>query len=203
MSPKGILCVLALVTILPLVLSYDFFITEGIRNYKFRYSAENVYKFNVTEIDGKISSMNQYKNKTLIILNLPFSLEARRIYVLGLLFLKHYNKGLRIIGFPTDELTPGSHADDKYNSPVFMRNYIRENQIKFQVYHKTLVNGPLAHPLWSYMKATFSLFDNCITNNYTMFIVDKRGIPVQRLPEDERPFFEEIEDAVVPYLYFQ
>jgi hypothetical protein len=26
-----------------------------------------------------------------------------------------------------------------------------------------------------------------------MFIVDKRGIPVQRLPEDERPFFEVIQ----------
>lgn len=59
---------------------------------------------------------------------------------------------------------------------------MRKQKVQFDVYEKTLVNGDDAHPLWKYLKSKQGggLGVDFIKWNFTKFLVNKQGIPVNR-----------------------
>lgn len=95
------------------------------------------------------------------------------------------SKGLRILAFPCNQFgkqEPGTNeeikkfATEKYN-------------VKFDLFTKINVNGSDADPLWNYLKhKQGGTLGNFIKWNFTKFLVDKQGIPVQRYGPNKSPF---------------
>jgi len=92
--------------------------------------------------------------------------------------------GLRIIGFPCNQFggqEPGTEAE--------IKDFVKQFNVTFDLSSKVKVNGSDAHPLWKYLKAQKggSMID-AIKWNFTKFLVDKDGQPVERFGPPTDPF---------------
>lgn len=90
--------------------------------------------------------------------------------------LRFLISGLRILAFPCDQFNhqePGNAEE--------IQCFARDRKVKFDLFDKINVNGDDAAPLWKYLKKEQGgmLFDG-IKWNFTKFIVDKNGKPVER-----------------------
>ena len=94
-----------------------------------------------------------------------------------LLLLQHSEAdGLRILAFPCNQFgnqEPGTNDEIK----AFVEKY----GVRFDIFDKIDVNGKTAHPLYDYLKdRQGSVMGKFIKWNFTKFVIDKRGIPVDR-----------------------
>lgn len=84
--------------------------------------------------------------------------------------------GLRILAFPCDQFAnqePGDNAQIECS--------VRERKVEFDLFEKVNVNGKEAHPVWQFMKKKQGGFLlDLIKWNFTKFIIDKEGKPVER-----------------------
>lgn len=104
------------------------------------------------------------------------------------------SKGLKILGFPCNQFgsqEPGTDAEVK----AFAATY----NVKFDMFSKIDVNGDNAHPLWKYLKMKQGgLLIDAIKWNFTKFIVDKNGQPVERIATTTDPI--DMEKDLLKYM---
>ncbi|CRK89959.1 CLUMA_CG003687, isoform A [Clunio marinus] len=91
--------------------------------------------------------------------------------------------GLRILAFPCNQFgyqEPGNAEE--------IQCFARDRKVQFDLFEKIDVNGKTAHPLWQFLKKEQggTLFD-AIKWNFTKFIVDKNGKPVERHSPNTSP----------------
>ena len=101
--------------------------------------------------------------------------------MLFILFI-HFS-GLRILAFPCNQFAyqePGNAEE--------IQCFVKDHKVKFDLFEKIDVNGKSAHPLYHYLKKEQggTLFD-AIKWNFTKFIVDKNGKPVERHAANTSP----------------
>lgn len=89
---------------------------------------------------------------------------------------KLYFKGLRILAFPCNQFAGQEPGDAEQ-----IQCFLKDNKVNFDLFEKINVNGNSAHPLWAFLKNKQggTLID-AIKWNFTKFIVDKKGVPVER-----------------------
>lgn len=83
---------------------------------------------------------------------------------------KDADPGLRILGFPCNQFKqePGCATD--------IKEFIKKNNVEWDVFDKILVNGNNAHPLFVWLKAKQPGFlMNAIKWNFTKFLVNSEG----------------------------
>lgn len=84
--------------------------------------------------------------------------------------------GLRILAFPCDQFANQEPGDSEE-----IQCFVRDRKVEFDLFEKVNVNGKEAHPLWQFMKKKQGGFLlDLIKWNFTKFIVDKNGNPVER-----------------------
>ncbi|KAJ8716530.1 hypothetical protein PYW07_003157 [Mythimna separata] len=85
-------------------------------------------------------------------------------------------KGLRILAFPCNQF-----AGQEPGNPEEIVCSLSERRVKFDLFEKINVNGKNASPLWKFLKhkqgGTLGSF---VKWNFTKFIIDKDGVPVER-----------------------
>lgn len=142
---------------------------------------KTVYDFSAVDIDGnKVDLGERYRGHVLIIVNVASKCgytdghysELNQLY-------EEYGetKGLRILAFPSNQF-----ANQEPQSNEQIKKFAREKKgAKFDLFSKIYVNGDETHPLWKFLKEKQggTLFD-AIKWNFTKFIVDKNGNPVER-----------------------
>lgn len=142
---------------------------------------KTVYDFSAVDIDGnKVELGERYRGHVLIIVNVASKCgytdghysELNQLY-------EEYgeSKGLRILAFPSNQF-----ANQEPQSNEQIKKFAREKKgAKFDLFSKIYVNGDETHPLWKFLKEKQggTLFD-AIKWNFTKFIVDKNGNPVER-----------------------
>lgn len=154
---------------------------------------QSVHDFTVKDIYGKPVRLNKYKGKVLIIVNVASQcgLTETNYKELNLLNEKYYDRGLRILAFPCNQFNsqePGSAEE--------ILNFIKEKKVTFDLFEKIEVNGENANPLWKFLKNKVSgTLGDFIKWNFSKFIVDKNGIPVERFgptvnPLDLEPYLQ-------------
>ena len=89
---------------------------------------------------------------------------------------------MAILAFPCNQFgsqEPGSNSEIKQFAASF--------GVQFDMFEKINVNGPDAHPLWTFLKdKQGGLLGNNIKWNFTKFVIDRNGQPVARLgPMDD------------------
>lgn len=93
------------------------------------------------------------------------------------------SKGLRILAFPCNQFggqEPGTNAEIKEFASKF--------NVQFDMFSKIDVNGSTADPLWKYLKQQqHGFLTDAIKWNFTKFIIDKNGKPVERYAPQKDP----------------
>ena len=138
-----------------------------------------IYGIDVTSIDGETFSLERYRGQPLLIVNVASRCGMTPQYAgLETIYRKFKDRGLVVLGFPCNQFgaqEPGS-ADD-------ISAFCRENyDVTFPMFDKIDVNGPHAHPLFTFLKSRKKglLGTAAIKWNFTKFLVDTKGDVVAR-----------------------
>lgn len=175
----------------------------------------NVYSYSARNIRGKEISLEQYKDKVLLIANTASKCGFTPQYSdLQKLYDKYKEQGFMILGFPSNQFGEEPGTNDEVD--VFCQlNY----GVSFPLFEKIDVKGKNKHPLFSYLtgQAGFagfdqdhaggrllhkmleerdpaSLTDDEVKWNFTKFLIDRHGNVVQRFESPVDPL--DIEPAV-------
>jgi len=158
----------------------------------------NIYEFNVTTIDGQQQTLNEFRGRVLLIVNVASKCGFTSQYAgLENLYRQYRDKGLTILGFPCDQFghqEPGAEEEiKKFCSLTY--------NVSFPMFAKIEVNGVNAHPLYKFLKSAKKglLGSERIKWNFTKFLVDADGIVVRRFAPITKP--RRLEKAIAALLH--
>lgn len=156
-------------------------------------SDKTIYGFKMIDIQGKEKSLSDYKGKVVLIVNVASKCGLTKQYAaLEDLYKKYKDKGLVILGFPCNQFMgqePGTEAEIAEFCSV---NY----GVSFPLFSKLEVNGDNAHPLYKQLKSQLpgTSAKPDIEWNFAKFLVNKKGVPVQRFVPRFKP--EDLGEAI-------
>lgn len=156
------------------------------QNFAEANTQDNFYSYKATTLDEKEVSMDTYKGKVLLVVNVASKCGFTPQYKgLEALWDKYKDKGLVILGFPCNQFggqEPGSGEEIKKFCEL---NY----GVSFPLFKKIEVNGKNTHPLYRYLKKAQkgALGTEAIKWNFTKFLIDRSGKPVRRFASTKKP----------------
>jgi glutathione peroxidase len=153
-----------------------------------------VYDFSAKTIDGKEQKLDQYRGKTLLIVNVASRCGYTPQYEgLQSLYEHLHDKGVEVLGFPCDQFGHQEPGTEEQIQEFCSTTY----DVTFPMFSKIEVNGEGAHPLYKFLKQGPGGSDP-IAWNFTKFLVDKNGNTVKRYVSKDTP--EAIEKELPKYL---
>lgn len=146
---------------------------------------DDFYSFTAKTLQGKEILMSDYKGKVVIVVNTASKCGLTPQYEgLEKLYQKYRDNGLVILGFPCNQFGNQEPGDEKSIEEGCLINY----GVSFPMFSKIDVNGPDAHPIFSFLKKRLGGFlGSKIKWNFTKFVVDKNGKPVKRFAPITNP----------------
>lgn len=146
----------------------------------------SIYDFNVVDIDGKEISMNQYKNKVLLIVNVASECGFTPQYEgLEKLYQTYKEEDFMILGFPSNQFGKQEPASNEKIKFFCQGTY----DVHFDMFSKIDVNGKNTAPLYKYLKKEQGgfLWIDSIKWNFTKFLVDSKGNIIKRYAPSTKP----------------
>lgn len=138
----------------------------------------NVYDFSLVDQDGKVVSLSDFKGKVLLIVNLASqSMYNTQIAALNDLQKTYGRRGLQVIGIPSSDF-----GNEELKDPVAMRKYYSDTaHADFPVFASAKLTGINAIPLYQFLTdPKQSVPGGPINWNYTKFLIDRTGKPIER-----------------------
>lgn len=138
-----------------------------------------LYEIPLTRIDGSQTTLAEYRNKVLLIVNTASQCGFTPQYAgLEALYRQYKDQGLVVLGFPCNQFgaqEPASEAEIKSFCDL-------RYGVSFPIFAKVEVNGQNTHPLFALLKknAPGVLGTEGIKWNFTKFLVDSSGSAVAR-----------------------
>lgn len=146
----------------------------------------SIYEFSAYLNSGEEVKLESYKGKVLLIVNTASACGFTPQYAgLEELYKKYKDSNFEILAFPCNQFG----AQEK-GSDVDIKAFCDLNfNISFPLFAKIDVNGNDAHPLYKYLtKEQKGLLGSAkIKWNFTKFLVDKEGNPVDRFAPTTKP----------------
>jgi glutathione peroxidase len=144
-----------------------------------------LYDFSMNNLQGQPIDFAEFKGKVLLIVNTASQCGFTPQYEgLQALHEKYKDQGLVVMACPCNQFgkqEPGDAAAIKNDCLV---NY----GVDFLVTEKIEVNGEGSHPLFQFLRDEQSgMLGNKIKWNFTKFLVDKNGQPVERFASTTKP----------------
>lgn len=151
-----------------------------------------IYNIEVTLENGEIYTLDQYKGKTMLIVNTATKCGlAIQFEALQELYDKFKDHDFVLLGFPSNQFK--QEVDSADEAAVACRS---EYGVTFPMHEIVAVNGDEAHPLFKLLtEETKGVFGKAIKWNFTKFLVDKRGNIITRFAPTTTPlsFQDEIQ----------
>ena len=154
---------------------------------------ETIYNFSVKDIDLNDVSLEKYKNKVLLIVNVASYCGLTYQYKsLEDIYKKYKDKGFEILGFPCNQFAlqePGSNEE--------IKNFCDTSYgVTFNIMNKINVNGSKADPFYNFLKEQKPGIADTpqIKWNFTKFLINRDGMVVKRFGPKVEP--KEIESSI-------
>jgi len=158
---------------------------------------ETIYDFKAQSLNGKEINFDEFKGKTMIIVNTASKCGLTPQYEgLEALYQKYKNQDLVILGFPCNQFGNQEKGSSDEINEFCQLNY----GVSFPMFEKIEVNGNNAHPLYKYLKAELpgGIFGRKIKWNFTKFVIDKTGKPIKRFSPTTKPMkMEKLIDEII------
>lgn len=145
-----------------------------------------IYSFGVKTIDGKETTLADYKGKAMLIVNVASKCGFTPQYTgLEALYKKYKHQGLVVLGFPCNQFGAQEPGDENEIKNFCSLTY----EVSFPMFSKIDVNGKDTHPLYSYLKSEEKgiLGTEGIKWNFTKFLVDRNGTVMKRFAPTVKP----------------
>jgi glutathione peroxidase len=149
-------------------------------------AASSVYSFSATLLDGTECDFSSFAGKVLLIVNTASRCGFTPQYAgLEALYKKYRDRGLVVVGFPCNQFGAQEPGTATEISEFCQMNY----GVSFPIFSRIEVNGAGAHPLYKYLTSEVRGFlgTEAIKWNFTKFLVDRSGHPVQRFAPKTAP----------------
>jgi glutathione peroxidase len=144
------------------------------------------YDIDVVTIDGKSEKMDEYRGKTLLIVNVAshcgFTPQYRGLQAL---YDKFKHRGFVVLGFPCNQFGHQEPGAEPEIAQFCSTNF----GVTFPMFAKIDVNGVNAHPLYRHLKSEKPgvLGIEAIKWNFTKFLVGPDGAVVRRYAPSDKP----------------
>ncbi|XP_050082933.1 uncharacterized protein LOC126569708 isoform X3 [Anopheles aquasalis] len=150
-------------------------------------NAKSVYDFTVKDSHGADVSLEKYRGKVLLIVNIASKcgLTKGNYAELTELAEKYADKEFKILSFPCDQF--GGQMPEKDGEEMVC--HLRSAKANVgDVFAKIKVNGDEADPLYKYLKhKQGGILGDSIKWNFSKFLVNKDGQPVDRYAPTTSP----------------
>jgi glutathione peroxidase len=145
-----------------------------------------LYSIECTDINGQPVSMDQFKDKVLLIVNTASRCGFTPQYEgLEALYNKYKEQGFEILAFPCNQFAGQEPEDEAAIKDFCSLNF----NTSFPLFAKIEVNGDNTHPLFKFLKqqAPGILGSQSIKWNFTKFLVNRNGEVVKRFAPKDKP----------------
>ena len=158
---------------------------------------ESFYDFKAKDIRGNEVSMNDFKDKVVLIVNVASACYFTPQYKgMEKLYKSFKAMGFEVLGFPCNQF-----AEEEKGTNEEILNFCTSHfDVSFPMFEKIEVNGANAHPLFKFLKKTVKGFlgSESIKWNFSKFLVDQSGEVVKRYGSLDAP--ESIEADITKLL---
>ncbi len=159
----------------------------------------SVYEFSMKDIDGNDVSLDTYRGKVVMIVNVASKCGYTSQYEgLEAIYDRFKDRGFVVLGFPANNFLgqePGTEED--------IKEFCRLTYgVSFPMFSKISVTGADQHPLFTLLtsKQSNPEFGGDITWNFNKFLLDRSGKIVARFATKEVPDSEAITSEIEKYL---
>jgi glutathione peroxidase len=159
----------------------------------FVQAAETIYSLPLKDIDGKSTSLDAYKGKVLLIVNVASKCGYTPQYTgLEALQQKYGDKGFVVLGFPCNQF----RAQEPGTAEEIKQFCSSKYHVTFPLFEKIEVNGPNRHPLYLMLAGKESPFAGDIRWNFTKFLVGRDGKVLKRFEPGVTPDSAQMVQAI-------
>lgn len=145
----------------------------------------SLYDFSIQGLDGAPIDFEVFRGKVVLFVNTASRCGFTPQYSgLEELYNRYKEQGLVVVGAPCNQFgqqEPGT-ADEIREECLLLYN------VTFPMTEKIAVNGAHAHPLFQWLRQECrGLFGSSVKWNFTKFLVDRQGRPLQRFSPMSSP----------------
>jgi glutathione peroxidase len=156
-------------------------------------SAENLYGIPLKDIDGQAASLEAYRGKVLLIVNVASKCGFTPQYTgLEALYQKYKDQGFTVLGFPCNQFgrqEPGTNEEIKQFCST-------KYPVSFPLFDKVEVNGKNRHALYAALAGKNSPFSGRIWWNFSKFLIGRDGKILGRFGSRVKPDSTKLVQAV-------
>lgn len=156
-------------------------------------SAGSLYDIPLKDIDGKETSLKEYKDKVLLVVNVASKCGLTPQYAaLEKVHQQYKDQGFSVLAFPCNQFAgqePGSNQEIKEFCST-------KYKVSFPLFDKIEVNGKTRHPLYVELAGKDSPFPGDIKWNFAKFLVGRDGKILKRFEPSVKPDDAEVTRAI-------
>lgn len=156
--------------------------------------AQEIYQIKEQTIEGKEISMNDFKGKTLLIVNIASQCGyTSQLKDLETLFQKYKDKGLVVLGVPTNDFGGQTPEDDSSMKEFCQKKY----NVSFPLLAKKTISGINKRELYKYLtEKTPKNLQGEVGWNFEKFLINKKGEVVTRMRSSLNPLETEMTSKI-------
>lgn len=149
----------------------------NIENYfqnKDSLTGKTIYNFTVSDINGKVVPLSDYKGKVVLIVNVASECGYTPQYKdLETFYEQYKDKNVVILGFPANNFGGQEPGNNSTIKSFCEKNY----GVSFPMFSKISVKGDDIAPLYKFLtnKADNGVIDAPVKWNFNKFLIDKEG----------------------------
>ncbi len=152
----------------------------------FNLKTAKLYDFDAIAIDGNHVRFDEFRDRVVLVVNTASACGFTPQFAgLEQLWERYRERGLLIVGFPSNEFGAQDPGSDTEIATFCQKNY----GVTFPMMSKVQVNGADAHPLFQWLKvqAPGLLGSEGVKWNFTKFLVGRDGKAIRRYASTKAP----------------